>query len=68
MDTEKEDGECQNSETEKQQKRGRPPPIIATSATNLITLHAKLEGLVQGSFEFRNTRNENRVITKEMAD
>jgi hypothetical protein len=64
MDTEKEDGEGQNSEAEKQQKTGRPPPIILTSATNLITLQAKLKGLVHVSFEFRNTRNGTRVITK----
>jgi hypothetical protein len=64
MDTEKEDGEGQNSEVEKQQKTGRPPPIILTSATNLITLQAKLKVLVHVSFEFRNTRNGTRVITK----
>jgi len=68
MDEEEEDGESQNSEAKKQQKTGRPPPIILTSATNLITLQAKLKGLVQGSFEFRNTRNGTRVTTKEMAD
>jgi hypothetical protein len=66
MDEEEEDGESQNSEAKKQQKTGRPPPIILTSATNLITLQAKLNGLVQGSLEFRNARNGTRVITKEM--
>jgi hypothetical protein len=65
MYTEKEDGENQNSEEEKQQKTARPPPIILT---NLIKLQAELKGLVQGSFNFRNTHNGTRVTTTEMAN
>jgi hypothetical protein len=49
-------------------RRGRPPPIILTSATNLIQLQKKLKGMVKGNFEFRNTRTGTRVVTKEMAD
>jgi hypothetical protein len=48
--------------------RGRPPPIILTSAINLIQLQKQLKGLVEGSFEFRNTRNGTRIVTKEIAD
>jgi hypothetical protein len=44
------------------------PPIILTSATNLIQLQKKLKGLVKGSFEFRNTRTGTSVVTTEMAD
>jgi hypothetical protein len=47
---------------------GRPPPIILTSATNLLQLQKKVGGLVKGSFEFRNTRHGTRVVTKEMTD
>jgi hypothetical protein len=47
---------------------GRPPPIVLTSAADLILLQKHLKGLVTGSFEFRSTRNGTRVITKEMAD
>jgi hypothetical protein len=45
-------------------KQGRPPPIVLTSSTNLIQLENKLKG----SFEFRNTRNGTRVVTREMDD
>jgi hypothetical protein len=31
---------------------GRPPPIILTSAVNLIQLQKELKGIVKGSFEF----------------
>jgi hypothetical protein len=46
----------------------RLPPIILTSATNLLQLQKHLKGIVKGSFEFRNTKNGTRVLTKEMAD
>jgi hypothetical protein len=41
---------------------GRPPPIILTSATNLIKLQKKIRGLVKANFEFRNTRSGARVV------
>jgi hypothetical protein len=47
---------------------GRPPPIVLTSAVNLIHLQKELKGIVKGSFEFRSTRNGTRVVTREMAD
>jgi hypothetical protein len=49
-------------------KSGRPPPIVLTSTTNLIHLQRKVKGFVSDSFEFRNTRNGTRIVTKEMAD
>jgi hypothetical protein len=48
-------------------KLGRPPPIVLTSATNLMQLQRNVKGIVTGSFEFRNTRNGTRIVTKEMA-
>jgi hypothetical protein len=63
-DKETTDEEKQGSTTE----AGRPPPIILTSATNLLQLQKNISGIVQGSFEFRNTKNGTRVLTKEMAD
>jgi hypothetical protein len=46
----------------------RPPPIILTSATNLLQLQKSIKGMVKGSFEFRSSKNGTRVLTKEMAD
>jgi hypothetical protein len=46
---------------------GRPPSIILTAATNLLQLQKKLRAFVKGSFEFRNTRNGTRVVTKELS-
>jgi hypothetical protein len=47
---------------------GRPPPIMLTSATNLLQLQKKPRSLVKGNFEFRTSRNGTRVVTREMAD
>jgi hypothetical protein len=47
---------------------GRQPPIILTSATNLLQLQKSISGIIKGSFEFRKTRNGTRVLTKEMVD
>jgi hypothetical protein len=49
-------------------KAGRPPPIILTPAVNLIQLQKQLKGVVSEDFEFRNTRNGTRDITRGMAD
>jgi hypothetical protein len=49
-------------------KTGRPPPIVLTSATNLIQLQRQLKGVVKDNFEFRSTRNGIRTITKTIAD
>jgi hypothetical protein len=47
---------------------GRPPPIILTSTTNQIQLAKQLQNVIKGNFEFRNTSNGTRVITRSMAD
>jgi hypothetical protein len=47
---------------------GRPPPIVLTSATNLILLQKKLKGVLKDNIEFRSTRNGTRIITKTMAN
>jgi hypothetical protein len=63
-----------DKETTDEEKQGtttqvrRPPPINLTSATNLLQLQKNIRGIVQGSFEFRNTKNGTRVLTKEMVD
>jgi hypothetical protein len=49
-------------------KTGRPPPIVLTSAVNLILLQKHLKGVVIENFEFRGTRNGTRVITRNMVD
>jgi hypothetical protein len=48
-------------------KTGRPPPVVLTSPTNLIQLQKQLKNITE-NFEFRNTRNGTRVITRSMAD
>jgi hypothetical protein len=60
--------------TERQQHQapssqaGRPFPIVLTSQVNLMQLRRQLKGLLKGNFEYRNTRNGTRVVTKEMVD
>jgi hypothetical protein len=61
----------ENTEVQQQQspsKSGRPPPIVLTSTTNLIQLQRQITKFTTGNFEFRNTRNGTRIVTKEMAD
>jgi hypothetical protein len=67
MDTDAADAEATTHEAVPE-KAGRPPPIILTAKTNLIQLQKQLKNVVKSDFEFRNTRNGNRVITKSMAD
>jgi hypothetical protein len=43
----------------------RPPPINLTSVTNLLQLQKQLQGIVKGSFEFRNTKYGTRALTKK---
>jgi hypothetical protein len=45
-----------------------PPPIVLTTATNLMQLQKRIKDIVTGKFEFRNTRSGTRIVTKEMAD
>jgi hypothetical protein len=67
MDTDSANSEASCKETTPG-KTGRPPPIILTSAVNLIQLQKQLKGVVSEDFEFRSTRNETRVITRGLAD
>jgi hypothetical protein len=61
--------ESPTSETQQtSNKAGRPPPIILTSAINLIKLQRHIRDIVKGDFDFRNTRSGSRIITKEMED
>jgi uncharacterized protein with WD repeat len=47
---------------------GRPPPVVLTSSTNLIQWQKQLKNVAKDDFEFRNTKNGTRVITKSMTD
>jgi hypothetical protein len=58
------DEEKQGSNTQ----AGRPSTIILITTKNPLQLQKNISAIAQGSFEFRNTRNGTRVLTKEMAD
>jgi hypothetical protein len=62
--------ESPTSETQQtsSSKAGRTPPIILTSAINLIQLQRHIKDIVKGDFEFRNSRSGTKIITKEMED
>jgi hypothetical protein len=64
MDTDTSGTEAMPHEEAVPGKTGRPPPVVLTSATNLIQLQKQLKGVVKDNFEFRSTRNGNRAITK----
>jgi hypothetical protein len=49
-------------------KSAQPPPIVLTSAINLIQMQKQLKGVAPQSFKFCNTRNWTRVVTKDMVD
>jgi hypothetical protein len=63
--TESQEGATQQDESN---KSGRPPPILLTSATNLLQLQRQFKEFVTGNFDFRSTRSRTRIITKEMAN
>jgi hypothetical protein len=44
------------------------PNIVLTFATNLIQLQKQLKSVAKQAFEFRNTKNGTRVITKDIMD
>jgi hypothetical protein len=67
MDADATDAEATTHETVPG-KADRPPPIILTAKIKLIQLQKQLKNVVKADFEFRNTRNGTRVITKGMAD
>jgi hypothetical protein len=60
--------EDNSKQQEPTNQAGRPPPIILTSAVNLLQLQKQLRSIVQGSFEFWTTKTGTRVVTKEMVD
>jgi hypothetical protein len=47
---------------------GRPPPIVPTSAINLMKLQRHIRDIVKGNSEFCSTRSGTRTVTKEMED
>jgi hypothetical protein len=49
-------------------KSARPPPIVLTSAANLMQLQKQLKDVARQNFEFCNTRNGTKVVTKDMVD
>jgi hypothetical protein len=67
MDTYAPDAETSTDEASAPSKAARPPPIVLTSAANLIQLQKKLKGVARQSFELRNTSGA-RVVTKDMVD
>jgi hypothetical protein len=68
MDTEAPTTEGYTSEDTTAGKPGRPPPIILTTPINLIQLQKQLKDVVAETFEFCNTRNGTRVLTKSLVD
>jgi hypothetical protein len=48
-------------------EKGRPPPIVLTSAVNLLSFKKDLKAAAIGEF-FRNTASGTRITTKSMAD
>jgi hypothetical protein len=68
MDTDTPDTESTTTEKAVQEKLGRPPPIVLTSANNLIQLQKQLKGVAKDTFEFRSTKNGTRIVTKNMVD
>jgi hypothetical protein len=49
-------------------KTGRHLPVLITAATNLMQLQKVIKSVVKEKFEFRNTRNGKREITKTLPD
>jgi hypothetical protein len=68
MDTDSTNTEATSREAAAPAKPSRPPPIVLTSAVNLILLQKQLKGVVSENFQFRNTRNGTRVNSRSMAD
>jgi hypothetical protein len=66
MDTEASDTEENPQEEETLGKTCRPPPIVIAATTKVLQLQ-KFKSVVKENFEFRNTRNGTRVITKTLA-
>jgi hypothetical protein len=68
MDTDAPGTESNEAEETVPGNLGRQPPIVLTSANNLIQTQKQLKGVAKQIFEFCTTRNGTRVITKNMVD
>jgi hypothetical protein len=68
MDTEDSDAEESTQEEANPGKTGRPPPRVITATVNLLQLQKLIKSVVKDNFEFQNTRNGTRVITKTLGD
>jgi hypothetical protein len=68
IDTDATDAQPSAEEAAAPKKFSRPPPIILTSAANLIQLQKELKGVAPQSIELCNTRSGTRVVTKVMVD
>jgi hypothetical protein len=68
MDTDSSGTETNPQEEAVPAKTCRPPPIVLTSATNLIQLQKQLKSVVKEDVEFCSTRNGTRVITRGIVD
>jgi hypothetical protein len=68
MDTDAPGTESSEAEEPVPGKSSRPPPIVLTSAINLIQLQKQLKGIAKHQFELRRTRNGTRVTTKDRVD
>jgi hypothetical protein len=58
------DADTETTGTEKA-RQGRRLPIVMTSTINIIQLKSDLSEHIKGEYEFRNTRNGTRIITKK---
>jgi hypothetical protein len=68
METDSAGSEASSCKATAPGRTGRPPPIVLTSAVNLIQLQKQLKGVISEDFEFRSTRNGTRIIMRSMAD
>jgi hypothetical protein len=68
MGTDAPDTESTATEKAVSEKLGKPPPVVLTSAVNLIQLQKQLTGVAKDTFELHSTKNGTRVVTKNMVD
>jgi hypothetical protein len=68
MDTESSGTKESPQEDSAPGKTGRPPSILITATTNQLQLQKFVKYMVKENFQFRNTRNGTRVITKTLAN
>jgi hypothetical protein len=68
MDTDSASTESTPREKTTTAKTCRPPPVVLISAIKLIQLHKQLKNVVKEDFEFHNTKNGTRIITREIVN